>query len=428
MGIEEQAYSVPVLMYHSVGPVIPGAPWSAARLPADNCDRAWRIWTSTGIPWADLRTPIETFEDQLRAMSEAGYAAVTLEEVYAYMLGERNLPSPCVAITFDDGYLDNYVYAYPLLKKYGFKATVFMSTDFVDPCPVPRPTLEDVWSGKVEQDELENFGFLSWAEMKAAEESGILDIQSHTVTHTWQFSSQKVIDFHSPESYYPWLAWNECPPKKHRYMWEDQVNLAPLGAPVYEHQRALAGPCYIPDQSLRDYLSEVPQKMGGEMLFSEPEWRQALREQVRAFIGRYGDIGRMETEEEYLDRARFELVESKRLIEENLGREKRILCWPGGKQSPKMVELAKGLGYVSMTKSADATGRTPNVPGADAAWIRRIGCQDSWKRGQGARVRTSGRYLLWRLGLFQGKTLYQWPIRIKKAQWALESLLMRSRG
>ena len=37
-----------------------------------------------------------------------------------------------VIITFDDGYENNYTYAYPILKKYNFTATIFVCTDFID--------------------------------------------------------------------------------------------------------------------------------------------------------------------------------------------------------------------------------------------------------------------------------------------------------
>ena len=71
-----------------------------------------------------------------------------------------------MAITFDDGFLDNWVYAYPILKKYGHHAVIWMSTDFVDPRGGLRPNLEDLWERRIERKDLENLGYLSWDEMR----------------------------------------------------------------------------------------------------------------------------------------------------------------------------------------------------------------------------------------------------------------------
>ena len=62
-----------------------------------------------------------------------GFHAVSLSEIHAYLKTGAALPERAIGLTFDDGYLDNWVFAFPLLKKYGMKATVFMATDFVDP-------------------------------------------------------------------------------------------------------------------------------------------------------------------------------------------------------------------------------------------------------------------------------------------------------
>ena len=44
----------------------------------------------------------------------------------------KNIPEKSIVLTFDDGYADIWIYAYPLLKKYGMCGTVFINPDFVD--------------------------------------------------------------------------------------------------------------------------------------------------------------------------------------------------------------------------------------------------------------------------------------------------------
>jgi peptidoglycan/xylan/chitin deacetylase (PgdA/CDA1 family) len=59
------------------------------------------------------------------------YCVVSLGEVSAFLEGKLRLPRKSVAITFDDGYLDNYANAYPYLKKNRLPATIFIATAYV---------------------------------------------------------------------------------------------------------------------------------------------------------------------------------------------------------------------------------------------------------------------------------------------------------
>lgn len=75
----------------------------------------------------ELTTTPAEFDRQMAALKAAGFEAITLDELLAYMRGEAvRLPDRPIALTFDDGYADNYEYAFPILKKYGYKAAIFM--------------------------------------------------------------------------------------------------------------------------------------------------------------------------------------------------------------------------------------------------------------------------------------------------------------
>ena len=69
--------------------------------------------------YAHLSLPLEIFERQLRYLRRHAFEAVTLRQVFEYLRDGTPLPPRAVALTFDDGYLDNWVFAFPLLKKYG---------------------------------------------------------------------------------------------------------------------------------------------------------------------------------------------------------------------------------------------------------------------------------------------------------------------
>jgi len=73
-----------------------------------------------------LNRSVAVFEDHLRALQNAGFKSVTARQVNAWLHGQGQLPRRPILITFDDARLDSLQYADPLLKKYGFQATMFV--------------------------------------------------------------------------------------------------------------------------------------------------------------------------------------------------------------------------------------------------------------------------------------------------------------
>lgn len=107
------------------------------------------------------------FETQMKFLKENNYNVVSAEKLLEY-LNKKDIPSKTVVITFDDGYQDNFLNAWPILKKYNFPATIFLAT------------------GNVGSDFMirgEVMRFLNWNEMSEMEASGLIDIEPHTETH-----------------------------------------------------------------------------------------------------------------------------------------------------------------------------------------------------------------------------------------------------
>ncbi|MCI0409025.1 MAG: polysaccharide deacetylase family protein, partial [Acidobacteria bacterium] len=78
----------------------------------------------------DLVTPLESFKTQMDFLS-LRCRVVPLEQLVAMLRDGGKFPPRCVGITFDDGYADNYLHAYPILKRHGLAATIFLTTGFV---------------------------------------------------------------------------------------------------------------------------------------------------------------------------------------------------------------------------------------------------------------------------------------------------------
>ena len=118
-------------------------------------------------------TKVADFERQMRYLSKA-YHPVSLEQIARYIQDKMPLPSKAIAVTLDDGYLDNYENAYPILKKYHIPATVFLTTNFIGTGEIPR------WEKGYYTDE--KTLMLSWKQVREMSDGGI-SFGSHTLTH-----------------------------------------------------------------------------------------------------------------------------------------------------------------------------------------------------------------------------------------------------
>lgn len=131
---------IPVLMYHKFKDKV-------SNTPADQ----------------SMSVSTKLFEEQIVALKKAGYTAITFADLNAYLKGTGGLPAKPYIITADDGYLDNYTHAYPILKKHNVPATFFITTQSVG-----IKTTND---------------HFTWDQAREMEASGLIDIQSHTHTH-----------------------------------------------------------------------------------------------------------------------------------------------------------------------------------------------------------------------------------------------------
>lgn len=124
-------YQVPIFTYHAISP----------------------SWFE---PLNNVRP--ERFCDQMAYLKRHGYKPLSMADFVAGLKSRRVFPAQSVVITFDDGYEDNYTAAYPVLKKYGFAATLF-----------------------VEVAHLGMPGRLTWSQAKDMDAHGVA-IESHVLT------------------------------------------------------------------------------------------------------------------------------------------------------------------------------------------------------------------------------------------------------
>jgi peptidoglycan/xylan/chitin deacetylase (PgdA/CDA1 family) len=157
------AKAVPVLMYHHVAP---------------------RPGLVTVKP--------QTFAAHMERLARAGYTALTADRFLAWMQGRVDVPHKSVLITFDDGYLDNYVHAYPTLKRLGLHAVVFLVTGWIGEgsaranaggdadlpdLPSHKACKQAIAEGRADD------AMMRWSEIELMESDGTIEFHSHTHTH-----------------------------------------------------------------------------------------------------------------------------------------------------------------------------------------------------------------------------------------------------
>ncbi|MFA7329618.1 MAG: polysaccharide deacetylase family protein [Candidatus Delongbacteria bacterium] len=292
-----------------------------------------------------------------------GYRTLTSEEAEAFTRGQ-DFGRRIVHLTFDDGYLDNWVNAWPILKRNGQRGTVYVSRDFIRTEGEPRPVREGD-----DQTGLEDWGYMNLAEIRLAHASGVLEFYPHGRTHTWYEHSDTLLGFHLPGDRLAWLDWNRRPEAKPDWIRDFPQGFVPAGWPVLEHRKSLEARRLLVDEALLqhfvDGLADLPQ----------PWTAAGLLERWRAFRSEVPVIGRPETDEEFNARLLDELTSTKVFLEQQLGVECGHFCWPGGGKDPRSLELAYGVaGYRMSTIHQDAV---PNRRGVPDRWLYRVGAGNS---------------------------------------------------
>lgn len=138
---KDEGVEVPIIMYHSIQ----------------------KDETKSG---KFVITPTE-FEEDLKFLKENGYTTIVMEDLINYVKNEGELPEKPVILTFDDGCYNNYVYAYPLAKKYNMKMVFSIVGAYADQYSKTN-------------EENANYSYLTWDRIRELNDSGIVEIQNHS--------------------------------------------------------------------------------------------------------------------------------------------------------------------------------------------------------------------------------------------------------
>ena len=136
---ESETVYLPIIMYHEVKLIKPGR---------------------------DAITPSE-FESDLKYLIDNNYTTISMTDLIEYVYDGKQLPENPIILSFDDGYLNNYVYVLPLLKKYNMKIVLSLlgkNTDEFSNIP----------------DDNIDYSHVTWTQLNEMLDSGLVEVQNHT--------------------------------------------------------------------------------------------------------------------------------------------------------------------------------------------------------------------------------------------------------
>jgi peptidoglycan/xylan/chitin deacetylase (PgdA/CDA1 family) len=142
-------------------PAVPAPPASdAIRLPILMYHHLRVLSPKAGAIWEMLTVTPAAFEEQVAYLTKHGYHTIYFSDLVASFDQGRALPPNPILLTFDDGWLDDYTVAYPILRKYGMVGAFFPPTN---------------WVGKSKLT-------ITWQQVEEMDRGG-MEFGSHTVSH-----------------------------------------------------------------------------------------------------------------------------------------------------------------------------------------------------------------------------------------------------
>ena len=250
------------------------------------------------------------FESQLSFLKNNNYQAISCEEA------PWDSPDPKkVILTFDDGLRSVWTVAYPLLHKYGFKGTAFISPGIIHSGKV-TPNLDSTSDDELKTSNYGNDDLFNWEEARIMHDSGVIDLQLHGFAHSRVFISERIINFVSPTYKDPISkssAWQLTKGGKDFFT----KDLQP-GQPIYEYaSRWDSYTRFFDNEDLRKKCIEYVKNK--DNFYTNNDWYQELKEIADEFK-KNAYIGRMETREGKRVNTAKLLCDAKKLLESRTGK------------------------------------------------------------------------------------------------------------
>jgi peptidoglycan/xylan/chitin deacetylase (PgdA/CDA1 family) len=314
----------------------------------------------------------EPFEAQLGHLQRNGYRTIDADALLRHLTGEEPAPPRAVMLTIDDGRKSIWTYGFPLLRRYGFKATVFLIPGYVPEGLAVDANLDDVWAGRIAADALgvRDPELMNWHEIRAMHASGVIDLQSHTRFHHRVPVDSSVAGFLSPrQRAHPF----DLPvPSGCEGRLAAAGPAGSYGLPLFRAASLMrAQPRYHPEPAVLEACIARVQGEGGAAFWRSRGAGRELRRTYDTAVAAHG-AGRFDTPDEIAAAVRDDVERSRLLVDDALGSATcRHLCYPYTEGSQAAVALSREAGFVSNFWGL-VHGRRGNRRGDDPFHIARL--------------------------------------------------------
>ena len=294
-------------------------------------------YNKKGNPWflyhhiGESGVPTDWFEEHLKNIWFLNMKTLTNREMLESLDKHGKLPKNSLALTFDDGYYDNYRHAFPLLKKYKMKATLYLNTAYV------------------ENEENRAFKYLSWKEIEEMSSSGVFDIQLHSHRHMPIFvntSFDRVANS------------NDLLDRDIQHLYGGN---AQIGFPIFGKRGEFSSTGVIVPLEAAEKFKNFYENLSNE----EKGNKQLIQDFINSEL--HKDLI-FETLDEAKTRVLNDLNKNISLIEEHTGYKPNFFCWPWGHKSPEFIAILKSAGI----KGFVTTRKGTNGLKLDLENIRRV--------------------------------------------------------
>ncbi|MFQ5631800.1 MAG: polysaccharide deacetylase family protein, partial [bacterium] len=233
----------------------------------------------------------EAFEAQLRYLQKNAYRTLRVADFVKCLRREEPVQPKSVLLTIDDARSSVWRFAFPLLKKYAMKATVFVIPGRTLDASGCRPNLQDVWDGKSNLQKLaeldpDDTSLCTWPEIYQMYDSGLVDIESHTLFHREVFVGPKIVDFIDAKTLFAPYNSPASPYLQNDDIGQDIRLDDYYGFPLFKSAPLMAGKpaLKITDEMLALCKSTFTHKNG------DAGWKEALRLEMQKYLATHETV------------------------------------------------------------------------------------------------------------------------------------------